>query len=81
MTRPDYWINDADNHFYEPDDCFTRHIESPLEKRTVWIDRSGSGPSKMYIGDQRCNFFSVGAGDSIGEIGRASCRERVFVGV
>jgi len=66
MPRPDYLINDADNHFYEPDDCFTRHIESRFVKRTVWIDRGGSGPSKMYVGDQRCNFFSVGAGDSIG---------------
>ncbi len=64
-----YWINDADNHFYEPDDCFTRHIEAPLKKRTVWIDRSGAGPSRMYVGDQRCHFFSVGAGDSIGAPG------------
>lgn len=66
MLRPDEWINDADNHFYEPDDCFTRHIEAPLKKRTAWIDRTGSGPSRMYVGDERCHFFSVGAGDSIG---------------
>src|SRR5690606_10867989 len=63
------WINDADNHFYEPDDCFTRHIEAPFKKRTVWIDRRGDGPSRMYVGDQRCHFFSVGAGDSVGAPG------------
>ena len=66
MLRPDEWINDADNHFYEPDDCFTRHIEAPLKKRTAWIDRTSAGPSRMYVGDERCHFFSVGAGDSIG---------------
>ena len=66
MLRPDEWINDADNHFYEPDDCFTRHIEAPFKKRTAWIDRTGKGPSRMYVGDERCHFFSVGAGDSIG---------------
>ena len=69
MARPSYWINDADNHFYEPDDCFTRHIEARFAKRSVWVDRTGAGPSRMYIGDQRCNFFSVGAGDSIGAPG------------
>jgi predicted TIM-barrel fold metal-dependent hydrolase len=69
MLRPDEWINDADNHFYEPDDCFTRHIEAPFKKRTAWIDRTGKGPSRMYVGDERCHFFSVGAGDSIGAPG------------
>jgi len=28
-----YRINDADNHYYEPDDCFTRHIESRFKAR------------------------------------------------
>ncbi|HXQ21791.1 MAG TPA: amidohydrolase family protein [Candidatus Acidoferrales bacterium] len=64
-----YRINDADNHYYEPDDCFTRHIESRYKDKTVWIDRRGSGPSRMYIGGARCHFFSVGAGDSVGPPG------------
>jgi len=67
MKKLDYRINDADNHYYEPDDCFSRHIESGFRDRTMWIDRSGgSGPGRMYIGDERCEFFSVGAGDSVG---------------
>ncbi len=67
MKKLDYRINDADNHYYEPDDCFSRHIESALRDRTMWIDRSGGpGPGRMYIGDERCEFFSVGAGDSVG---------------
>lgn len=64
-----YRINDADNHYYEPDNCFTRHIESRYKDQTVWIDRRGSGPSRMYIGSERCHFFSVGAGDSVGPPG------------
>jgi predicted TIM-barrel fold metal-dependent hydrolase len=65
----DYRIYDADNHYYEPDDCFTRHIEARYRERTVWIDRSGAGPGRMYVGRERCQFFSVGAGDSVGPPG------------
>lgn len=64
-----YRINDADNHYYEPDDCFTRHIEARYRTQTVWIDRHSDGPSRMYIGAERCQFFSVGAGDSVGPPG------------
>ncbi|MGI9589789.1 MAG: amidohydrolase family protein [Myxococcota bacterium] len=65
----DYAIYDADNHYYEPDDCFSRHIEAKYKQRTVWIDRQGDGPGRMYVGDERCQFFSVGAGDSVGPPG------------
>jgi predicted TIM-barrel fold metal-dependent hydrolase len=69
VKKLDYDIYDADNHYYETDDCFTRHIESRFVERTVWIDRSTPGPGRMYIGDERCHFFSVGTGDSIGPPG------------
>jgi predicted TIM-barrel fold metal-dependent hydrolase len=65
----DYAIYDADNHYYEPDDCFSRHIEQKYKKRTMWIDRSSEGPGRMYVGDERCHFFSVGTGDNIGPPG------------
>jgi len=69
MTTLGYRIFDADNHYYEPDDCFTRHIEARFKEQTVWIDRSGTAPGRMYIGRERCHFFSVGAGDSVGPPG------------
>jgi predicted TIM-barrel fold metal-dependent hydrolase len=69
MSPLDYAIFDADNHYYEPDDCFTRHIEAKHRDRTVRIDREGDGPGRMYLGDERCHFFSVGTGDSIGPPG------------
>ncbi|MFT4572672.1 MAG: putative TIM-barrel fold metal-dependent hydrolase, partial [Candidatus Binatia bacterium] len=65
----DYRIYDADNHYYEPDDCFTRHIEERFRKRTVWIDRRETGPARMYVGEDRCNFFSVAVGDHVGPPG------------
>ena len=69
MTPLPYRINDADNHYYEPDDCFTRHIEARFKERTVWVERKSSGPGRMYVGSERCHFFSVGAGDSVGPPG------------
>jgi len=64
-----YRLFDADTHYYEPDDCFTRHIEARFKDQTVWIDRRAAGPGKMYVGRERCHFFSVGAGDSVGPPG------------
>ena len=70
MRTLGYRLFDADTHYYEPDDCFTRHIEARFKDRTVWIDRSGGdGPGRMYVGRERCHFFSVGAGDSVGPPG------------
>src|SRR5215470_12996958 len=69
MIVPDYRLFDADTHYYEPDDCFTRHIEARFKADTVWIDRQGDAPGRMYIGRERCHFFSVGAGDSVGPPG------------
>ena len=71
MPALPYAMFDADNHYYEPDDCFTRHIEAKYAKRTLWIDRRGGAgvPGRMYVGDERCHFFSVGAGDSVGPPG------------
>jgi predicted TIM-barrel fold metal-dependent hydrolase len=69
MPTLDYRLFDADTHYYEPDDCFTRHIEARFKDRTVWIDRRGDAPGRMYVGRERCHFFSVGAGDSVGPPG------------
>ena len=69
MKKLDYGIYDADNHYYEPDDCFTRHIESRFKDRTVWVDRKDDGPARMYVGKERCNFFSVAVGDHVGPPG------------
>ncbi len=56
------WI-DADGHYYEPDDCFTRHIESKYKGATVRVDRSRSdGIGRIYVGNKR-TFMSAMPGD------------------
>ena len=52
MATTDYRLIDCDNHYYEVDDCFTRHIESRWRDRTVWVDRSRAdapGPSVGHL--------------------------------
>ncbi len=65
-----YRLVDCDNHYYEEDDCFTRHIEARYRERTVWVDRSrADGVGVMMLGDQRLSFFSAAVGDHIGPPG------------
>jgi predicted TIM-barrel fold metal-dependent hydrolase len=58
----DYALIDADGHYYEPDDCFTRHIEAAYRDATVHVDRSKDGLGRVYVGDSR-TFMSVMPGD------------------
>ncbi len=38
----DFKIVDADNHYYEPTDAFTRHLDPAMAKRTMqWADVDG----------------------------------------
>ena len=75
MNTPDlpavpYALVDCDNHYYEDDDCFTRHIESRWRERTVWVDRSrADGIGVMRLGDERLSFFSAAVGDHVGAPG------------
>ena len=69
-TRPvsplDFLIIDADHHYYEPDDCFTRHMESAYADRAVNIRRGEAPFGRVYIGDERMRFFSIIPGDHTG---------------
>jgi predicted TIM-barrel fold metal-dependent hydrolase len=59
----DYRLVDADEHYYEPDDCFSRHIESRWKHETIRVDRSkDDGLGRIYLGDHRV-FMSVMPGD------------------
>ena len=55
MSRPDFRAFDADNHYYEAEDAFTRHIDPSMAKRCVqWavID----GRKRLLVGG-RVNKF------------------------
>jgi predicted TIM-barrel fold metal-dependent hydrolase len=59
----DYRLIDADGHYYEPDDCFTRHIEARYKDATVRVERSGAdGLGRVYLQGRR-TFMSVMPGD------------------
>jgi predicted TIM-barrel fold metal-dependent hydrolase len=58
----DYRLVDADEHYYEPDDCFSRHIESRFKDDTVRVERGGDGLGRIYLQGKR-TFMSVMPGD------------------
>ena len=65
-----YALADADNHYYEPDDCFTRHIAPAYRDRAVNIDRSGAdGYGRVFIGEHPGHFMRVAPGDHVGPPG------------
>lgn len=58
----DYRLIDADGHYYEPDDCFSRHIESRYKDDTIRVERGADGLGRIYLQDGR-TFMSVMPGD------------------
>ncbi len=63
----DFDIIDFDAHYYEPDDCFTRHIEQKYKDQTVRVDRSQpDGLGRMLLADERLYFTSVVQNDFVG---------------
>ncbi len=57
-----YALIDADGHYYEPDDCFSRHIESRYRDSTVRVERGADGLGRVFVGDRR-TYMSVMPGD------------------
>ncbi|HVX22632.1 MAG TPA: amidohydrolase family protein [Acidimicrobiales bacterium] len=49
--RLGYGLVDADSHYYEPLDCFTRHIEKGYADRVVHHEIGDDGLARTFIGD------------------------------
>jgi hypothetical protein len=58
----DYQLIDADEHYYEPDDCFARHIEARFRDQTITVRRGADGLGRVFARGQR-TFMSVMPGD------------------
>jgi len=58
MTELTFGLFDADSHYYEPRDCFTRYIEPEYRDRAVRtvVDR---GNEIVMIGDRRFTFLKA----------------------
>lgn len=59
MTQLDYPMVDADQHYYETDDCFSRFIEPRFRERTVELVSVDGRPAQPYLGGRPCGFYKA----------------------
>ena len=58
MSLP-YRLIDADNHYYESVDCFTRHIEAKHRDRTLRAERRDDGDFDVFLDGQPWHYMDV----------------------
>jgi hypothetical protein len=73
-----YRLVDVDNHYYEPDDCFTRHLDPAFADRAFHIERAADGLGRPYFGSDPA-YYLLGTPtvvDALSNIGSATstCR-------
>jgi len=59
MTGLDYLLFDADNHYYETPDCFSRHMKPADADRAITARRNDSGDWLVMVGDRPYRFMDV----------------------
>jgi predicted TIM-barrel fold metal-dependent hydrolase len=71
LSRSDlpYRIVDADNHYYEPDDAFTRFLDPAFADRAYHIERGPEGGGRPYFGAQPAYYMMNTPADLIGRPG------------
>ena len=57
MTSSAARIFDADSHYYETRDCFTRHIESEARDGAVHVRVDESGKERIFVGERPCHWI------------------------
>jgi predicted TIM-barrel fold metal-dependent hydrolase len=55
--RLDYRLMDADNHYYESRDCFTRYLEPGMRDRAVRLVTDAGGDHTILVGDRPFTFL------------------------
>jgi predicted TIM-barrel fold metal-dependent hydrolase len=69
MVQLDYALFDADNHYYEPNDCFTRFIEPRHRDKAIQV-KHVDGQDRVFIGDKPFTFLTEGfLGDVVSKAG------------
>ncbi|HAK64175.1 MAG: amidohydrolase family protein [Pseudomonadota bacterium] len=69
IAQIDYPLIDADQHYYEPDDCFTRHLDPKFQDRTITVVRGKSKFAQVHFKGERLKFFSAPPGEHAGQPG------------
>jgi predicted TIM-barrel fold metal-dependent hydrolase len=54
----EYRLIDADNHYYEPRDCFTRHIAPGMRDRAIRVEQGADGTEQVLVGDRVFTFLN-----------------------
>jgi predicted TIM-barrel fold metal-dependent hydrolase len=57
MSAPSYRLVDADNHYYETRDCFTRHLPARLHAKGVRVEADASGRDRIFVGERPFSFL------------------------
>jgi predicted TIM-barrel fold metal-dependent hydrolase len=60
---------DADNHYYEPDDCFTRYLEPAMQDRAVRPVVDDAGHRAVLVGDRPFTFLDAAFRDTTAKPG------------
>jgi predicted TIM-barrel fold metal-dependent hydrolase len=68
VTALPFRIVDADNHYYEPDDCFTRHLAPAFADRACHVVRD-SGAGVPHIGKEPSYYLAMTPVDLMGRPG------------
>jgi predicted TIM-barrel fold metal-dependent hydrolase len=69
VTTTTVRIIDADNHYYEPDDAFTRYIDPAFRDRAIHVVRDAAGNGRPYFGDTPLYALSATPLDRMGKPG------------
>jgi predicted TIM-barrel fold metal-dependent hydrolase len=64
-----YRLVDVDNHYYEPDDCFTRHLDPAFVDRAFHVERGEDGLGRPYFGASPSYYLISNPADLIGRPG------------
>lgn len=76
MPQLPYLAFDADNHYYEAEDAFTRHIDRRMERRCMqWANINGK--KKLLVGGKICHFIPNPTFDPVAKPG---CMDDYFRG-
>jgi predicted TIM-barrel fold metal-dependent hydrolase len=58
MAQLAYRLFDADNHYYETRDCFTRHMPKRLLDRAIHVTPDAAGRDRVWVGDRPFTFLA-----------------------
>jgi predicted TIM-barrel fold metal-dependent hydrolase len=57
MAQLGYRLFDADNHYYETRDCFTRHLPARLAERAIRVVPDAEGRDHIFVGERPFTFL------------------------